>query len=324
MFPLVKIFQNIKIAETCGSVSVILQVYDIIGSKCQSMGDFSRAMEYHEEVLSIRKRLGDKRGEGTCYHNIGHCHMCMGDNRKATEYYRRALSISEEIGDKDGEVTTGTNMGVSYFFLEKYREAEGCLNKALSIAEEIGDLESKSIIVTRLAELCISRGNVEKAFSHLLIGVKIIEDIRGSLGDSERYQVAFADKTVGLYRLMADMLCGMKKFDLALSVSELGRARTLAELMAKQYSVKTLPGLDKVKLLDFHGIGKKNSKLCLSYFSFEDHFLVWISQPCGNLVLTKISLTADGSQDVHKRVPDCKWIGFAGDHTFFLFEDLRP
>ena len=312
----------LKIAETCGSVKVTLQVYDIIGSKCQSVGDFSRAMEYHEEVLSIRKRLGDKRGEGTCYHNIGHCHMCIGDHRKAIEYYRRALSISEEIGDKDGEVTTGTNLGVSYCFLEKYREAEGCLNKALSIAEEIGDLDGKSSVLTHLAQLCISRGNVEKAFSHLLIGVKIIEDIRGSLGDSERYQIAFAEKTVGLYRLMAAMLCDMKKFNLALSVSELGRARTLAELMAKQYSVKTLPGLDKVKLLDFHGIGKKNS-LCLSYLSFKDHFLVWILKPCGNLVFKKIPLTADGSQDVHKRVPDSEWIGSAGDHTFFLFEDLH-
>ena len=30
-----------------------------------------------------------------------------------------------------------------------------------------------------------------------------------SLGDSERYQIAFADKTIDHYRLMAAMLCGM-------------------------------------------------------------------------------------------------------------------
>ena len=313
----------LKIAETCGSVKVTLQVYGIFGSKCQSVGDFSRAKEYHEIVLSISKRLGDKRGEGTCYHNIGHCHTSIGDHRKAIEYYKRALAISKEIGDKDGEVSTGTNMGVSYLLLEKYREAEGCLNKALSIAEEIGNLEVKSTVLVHLAELYISRGNIEKAFSHLLSGVKIIEDIRGSLGDSERYQIAFADKTVGLYRLVAVMLCCTRKFNLALSVSELGRARTLAELMAKQYSVKNLPGLDEIKLLDFHGIGKKNSCLSLSYLSFEDDLLVWISKPCGNLVFRQIPLTGDGSQEVHKLVPDHKWIGSAGDHTFFLYEDLH-
>ena len=215
-------------------------------------------------------------------------------------------------------------MGTSYYLQGNYREAEGCLNKALSIAEEIGDLESKSTVLAHLAVLCILRGNNEEAFSHLLSGVKIIEDMRGSLGDSERYQIAFANKTVGHYHLMANILCSMKEINLALSVSELGRARTLAELMAKQYSVKNLPGLDKIKLLDFQGMGKKSSCLCLSYLSFGAYLLVWISKPCGNLVFKQIPLTEDSSQVVHKGVPDRKWIGSAGDHTFFLFEDSQP
>ena len=313
----------LKIAETCGDVNVILQVYRNIGNACYSAGDFSRAKEYHVKVLSVSKRLGDKRCEDSCYDSIAQCHASLGDHKKAIKYFKRALAISEAIGDKRGEVVTNNNMGVSYFLQENYREAKGCLNKALSIAEEIGDLESKSMVLSHLAGLYVSRGNIEEAFSHLLSGVKIIEDMRGSLGDSERYQTAFAENNVGCYRLMAVMLCKMKEINLALYVSELGRARTLAELMAKQYSVKNLPGLDQIELLDFHGMGKKNSCICLSYLSFKYHLLVWISKPYGNLLFKKIPLTADGSQDVHENVPDRKWIGSAGDHTFFLFEDLR-
>ena len=314
----------LKIAKTCGDVKVILQVYGTIGNACQSVGDFLTATEYHVKILSISKRLGYKRCEGSCYHNIGHCLSSLGDHRNAIEYYKRALAISEAIGNKSGEVVTNNDMGTLYYLQGNYREAEGYLNKALSIAEEIGDLEGKSTVLAHLAGSCISRGNIEEAFSHLLSGVKIIEDMRGSLGESERYQIAFADKTVGHYRLMAVILYSMKESKLALSVSELGRARTLAELMAKQYSVKHLPGLDKIKLLDFQGMGKKNSCLCLSYLSFEDHLLVWISQPSGNLVFKQIPLSADGSQDVHKDLPDRKWIGTTRDHTFFLFEDLCP
>ena len=105
-----------------------------------------------------------------------------------------------------------------------------------------------------------------------------------SLGDSERYQIAFADKTVGHYRLMAIILCSMKETNLALSVSELRRARTLAELIAKHYFVKNLLGLDKINLLDFHRMGKKNSCLCHSYLSFKAYLFVWISKSFGNLV----------------------------------------
>ena len=317
----------LMIAETCKDVKVILQLYGIIGNAYQSAGDFSRAMGYHEQRLSMLEtndgNLRDKRCESYCYHNIGQCHASFGDHRKAIEYFKRTLAISEAIGDKSGEGATNDSMGTSYLLEGNYREAEGCFNKALSIAEEIGDLESKSTVLASLAGLCISRGNNEEAFSHILNGVKIIEDMRGSLGDSERYQIAFADQTVGYYRLMAAMLCGKKKLNLALSVSELGRARTLAELMAKQYSLKKLPGLDKIKLLDFHGISKKNSCSFLSYLSFEVYLLVWILKPCGNLVFKQIPLTADGSQDGHKRVPGRRWIDSAGDHTFSLFEDLR-
>ena len=308
----------VKKAETCGDEKVIQQVYGIIGTAYRSAGDFLRAKEWHVKVLSISKKRGDKRCEGSCYHLIGQCHASIGDYRKAIEYYKRALEISEAIGDKGEELATRGSMGMSHLHHGKYREAEGCLNKALSIAEEIGELQSKSMILSHLAVLCILRGNIEEAFSHLLSGVKIIEFMRGSLGDSERYQIAFADQTVGLYRLIACMLCGMEMYNLGLSVSELGRARTLAELMAKQNSVKNLPGFDKVKLLDFHGIGKKNSCLCLSYLSFVDGLLIWISKPCGNLVFKEIPLTADGSQEIHRN-----WIGSAGDHTFFLFEELR-
>ena len=314
----------LQIAKACGSETTIQQVYGIIGKACQSAGDFSRAMEYHEKVLSSSKRLGDKPCEGYCYHNIGECHMSLCDHRKAIRYYRRALAIYQATGEKKGEVLINNNMGMSYLLLWYYREAEGCLSKALSIAEEIGDFEGKSTVLVHLAALCISRGNKEEAFSHLLNSVNIIEDMRGSLGDSERYQIAFADKTVSVYRLMAAMLCGMKKFNLALSVSELGRARTLVELMAKQYSMKNLPRLDKINFVDFRGMGKKNSCLCLSYLTFEAYLLVWILKPCGNLVFKQIPLTADGSQDVRNCVSDRKWIGSAGDHTFFLFEDLRP
>ena len=313
----------LKIAKTCESEILIQQVYGIIGKALQSAGDFLRAMEYHEEALSSSKKLGDKRCEGSCYHDIGQCHMSLGDHRTAIEYYQRALAIYQAIGDKSGEVVINNNMGNSYLLQWNDREAEGCLNKALSIAEEIGDLEGKSTVLVHLAVLCISRGNIEEAFSHLLRSVKIIEDMRGSLGDSERYQIAFADKTVGHYRLMATILCSMKEINLALSVSELGRARTLAELMAKQYSMNNLPGLDKINLFDFRGMGKKNSCLCLSYLSFETYLLVWISKPCGNLVFRQVPLTENGSQDVHKRVPDRKWFGSAGDHLFFIFKDIR-
>ena len=61
------------------------------------------AMEYLQKALAIETAIGDRKGDGTCYGNLGSVFQSLGQYDKAKEYYQKALVISSEIGDRGGE-----------------------------------------------------------------------------------------------------------------------------------------------------------------------------------------------------------------------------
>ena len=62
-------------------------VYCNLGNAYHSLGDFQRAIEYHEKHLSIAKDVGDKAGEGSAYGNLGNAYYSLGDFQPALECY---------------------------------------------------------------------------------------------------------------------------------------------------------------------------------------------------------------------------------------------
>ena len=67
-------------------------VYCTLGNAYQSLGDFSKAIEYHTQHLASpkckvqsAKEAGDRAGEGGAYGNLGTAYQSKGDYSKAIE-----------------------------------------------------------------------------------------------------------------------------------------------------------------------------------------------------------------------------------------------
>ena len=58
-----------------------------LGIAYYSLGDFRKAIEYHERYLKISKEVRDRVGEGGAYRNLGIAYTNLGDFRKAIEYH---------------------------------------------------------------------------------------------------------------------------------------------------------------------------------------------------------------------------------------------
>ena len=65
-----------------------------LGIAYYSLGDFQKAIEYHERYLKISKQVGDRAGEGTAYCNLGVAYHSLKDFQNAIEYLERFLKIS--------------------------------------------------------------------------------------------------------------------------------------------------------------------------------------------------------------------------------------
>jgi hypothetical protein len=88
-------------------------VYCTLGNAYDSLGDCSKAIEYHGQRLAIAKEVGDRAGEGMAYANLGTGHMYLNENDKAVAYFeaQHAMAISLKLARMQSDAAL--NMGVA-------------------------------------------------------------------------------------------------------------------------------------------------------------------------------------------------------------------
>ena len=87
---------HLKIAIEIGDRAGEGRAYANLGNAFVSLGDFRKAIEYHEKHLKIAIEIGDRAGEGGAYGNLGNAFYSLGDFRKAIEYHEKHLKIAIE------------------------------------------------------------------------------------------------------------------------------------------------------------------------------------------------------------------------------------
>jgi len=70
-----------------------------------------------EEALSIFQKLGKKQAIGAALGNMGNAYSDLGDYRKAISYHEQATAIAGEIGDKKGKGNHLGRLGTDYSHL---------------------------------------------------------------------------------------------------------------------------------------------------------------------------------------------------------------
>ena len=85
-----------------------------LGIAYYSLGDYKKAIEFHQQSLSIAKEIGSKDTEGKAYGNLGLAYRSLGDYKKAIEFHQKSLSIAEEIGDKGSQGAAYGDLGSAY------------------------------------------------------------------------------------------------------------------------------------------------------------------------------------------------------------------
>ena len=108
-----------------------------LGIAFYSLGDFRKAIEYHERHHKISKEGGDRAGGGKAYGNLGNAYHTLGDFQKAIEYHERNLKISTEVGDKAGEGIAYVNLGNAYHRLEDFQKAVPCYKNSVRAFDHI-------------------------------------------------------------------------------------------------------------------------------------------------------------------------------------------
>jgi tetratricopeptide (TPR) repeat protein len=134
-----------------------------LGLAYSSLGEYQRAIEYHEQYLAIAREIGDRRGEGTALGNLGLAYNDLGEYQRAIDYHEQALVISREIGDRRGEGSDLGNLGIAYKNLGEYQRAIEYYEQGLVVDREIGDIQGEAIDSWNLGLLYEQQGELARA-----------------------------------------------------------------------------------------------------------------------------------------------------------------
>jgi tetratricopeptide (TPR) repeat protein len=75
-----------------------------LGIDYLSLGEYRKAIEYHEQSLDISREIGNREGEGASLANLGIAYDSLGEKEKACSLCKEALAIFEAIESPNANV----------------------------------------------------------------------------------------------------------------------------------------------------------------------------------------------------------------------------
>ena len=174
------------------------------------MGDYQKALEFHQRGLELKVALGNKSSEAYSHHNIGLVYFVMKDYAGALAAYRRGLAIREQLKDpramarvaerhRPGRIADRSRRGARHL----RTRARSCAAKpAISAARwppkstsptpisECGLLPDAAAALNRAMALG-ARLDAPLMHSNALKGLAEIDALRGDYAAAYRHQVEY-------------------------------------------------------------------------------------------------------------------------------------
>ncbi|MBD2485194.1 CHAT domain-containing tetratricopeptide repeat protein [Planktothrix sp. FACHB-1365] len=266
------------------------------------LGQYQKAIEFYQQSLTISREIGDRDGEGRDLNNLGAAYNSLGQYQKAIEFYQQSLTIKREIGNRFGEGRTLHNLGAAYDSLGQYQKAIEFYQKSLAITRGIGDRNGEGYSLNSLGWTLFKLGNLPEAEKHLFASLEVKESLRQDIKD-DLNKVSLSETQRSTYNTLQEVLIAQNKINQALEVSERGRGRALAELLAQQFTSDSNQFSPVVSLAQLKKIAQQQKATIVEYSIVGDDFsiegkpqsqeselYIWVIKPTGEVEFRRSDL----------------------------------
>jgi tetratricopeptide (TPR) repeat protein len=154
-----------------------------LGNFLKSQSRFNDAIDCHQQSLAIRRRIGDRNGEGGSLCNLGNLYQALGQDLQAIELYQQAVEVQRRVGNREFEANSLNGLGTAYISLEQYPQANDFYQQSLDIYREIGDRNGEAKSLGNLGNVYGSLGQYSQAFDvyqQVLAITREIGDLKGA------------------------------------------------------------------------------------------------------------------------------------------------
>ena len=171
--------------------ALLADAYIRQGELLSVAGSAENALACVERALSLKKLIGDKRGEAKALRALGFIYWQRGQYDEALHIHREVLQVYRALGDRETEGMDLINLGELLRQLQRYQEALQCLEEALQLLTAIGNLMEIGICHYNLGNVYRDLEAYETALQHYLKS----EDIAVRIGKASHHHAHRAPLT---------------------------------------------------------------------------------------------------------------------------------
>jgi tetratricopeptide (TPR) repeat protein len=157
------------------------RILTLIGYSQRAVGQYDRAIEFHQQALDIAQTAADRACEIANLNHLSRIYASQKEYEKAIHYSQRALVLARQGGDRQGEANALTNLGYGEVLLarqldrlepESYEMAISYLEQGLALAEKLGDRQSQSLCYNSLGIAYVLLEQPQQAIPYLEKGAQ--------------------------------------------------------------------------------------------------------------------------------------------------------
>ncbi|WP_082127338.1 CHAT domain-containing protein [Calothrix sp. 336/3] len=201
--------------------------------------DYTKAFEAANLALKLSKKHKYSFQETASIGIIGSIYLVQGDYKNALYSYQKALDGYRNSDLKVKEAETLNTISTAYEFQKQYQQAIKTLNEELKLRQTLQDKTGEAQVNYQIAINQRKLKNLETALTNIDSAIKIVENIRGNVQNTDLRTSYFAT-VQNYYKFKINLLMELHKKDpskgynaQAIETSEASRARGLVELLTE-------------------------------------------------------------------------------------------
>ncbi len=174
--------QVLTIRKELGDQGEIAQTLNNIGDVYINQREYSEAIEVLQQALTIRRKINDRSGVAETLNLIGFVYQRQREFSQALNLHQEALDISEAISDRSNEGESLHNIGAVKASQRQLDQALKFYQEALTIREEVGDRRNLGRTLNNMGVVYFNQGNYDKALETYQKALTARREINDSAG----------------------------------------------------------------------------------------------------------------------------------------------
>lgn len=255
-----------------------------------------QALRFAKLSLADYRKNGDDAGEAIALVRVGEAYLEQGNPEKARLYLNKALRVSQHEGDPAGEARSRYGLGQLAAQQNSPDEAIAQYDQALALWRSLkgqgsGATDDGTYLVGEAetlnakGALLLEQGKPEAAVDALGEAITAWEQQRPGLTDADK--ISIIDTQGHTYALQQQALVAMGDIEKALEISERGRSRAFAELLAHRLGLQgEEPSSQQAQPPDIaaiKAIAQAQDVLLVEYSLVGDELYIWVVEPTGEI-----------------------------------------